>query len=483
MAINRRNFLKNTAGAGLVTSGLFQPWRPWALAAEQSQSDFDDYKALVYVMFNGGMDSFNLLVPYDDDEYKRYADIRSELKYSRDQLLELDQSETDRRFAVPLLTPELRDLFNDGDLAFLANVGPLTEHMDREKYLDETQKKPLNLESHSDQIAQWQSTDVLTPLPRQTVGWLGRVSDCFGATLDNGLSMNVSMSGFNLVQTGTDGTPALNPNPGDKENPFETLESWAKHDVKETANQDFEFGKFDNRYENLLQREYVKRFKHYNTDAATANRDFNSAFNPLSTSFSPEGSGDPSDFGWQMKRIVQFISAQWDFGGAQRQSFFVGYGGWDHHEDLHYNFKRGIKDVSFVLKAFRDALVEIDMLDNVVLCTASDFGRTLTSNGGGSDHGWGGNTMILGGPVNGKHVLGHYPEMDLEGKQISNPVRGNFIPTTSLEEYYAELALWFGLDEENLKDVLPNVDAFITTEGATKPKSIGLIETEAETES
>ena len=98
------------------------------------------------------MDSFNLLIPYDDNEYDRYADIRSDLKYSRNELLELDNTFTDRRYSVPSMAPEIRDLFDDGDLAFLANVGPLTQHMKREQYLDETLKKPLNLESHSDQI-------------------------------------------------------------------------------------------------------------------------------------------------------------------------------------------------------------------------------------------------------------------------------------------------------------------------------------------
>ena len=478
MAINRRNFLRNTAGAGLVTSGLFLPWRRLALAAEQSQSDFDDYKAMVYVMFNGGMDSFNLLVPYDDDEYKRYAKIRSDLKYERDELLVLDDSETDRRFSVPSMAPEIRDLFNDGDLAFLANVGPLTEHMDREKYLDETEKKPLNLESHSDQIAQWQSTNVLTPLSKQTVGWLGRVSDCFGSTLNNGLSMNVSVSGFNLVQTGESGTPVLNPTTGLGRDPFQTL-SEDYLDVKETANQDFEFGGFDGRYENLMQKEYVERFKHYNVDASEANLVYNRGYSAINTSFGPEGRDSETHFGSSMQRIVQFISAHWTFGGAKRQTFYVNFGGWDHHENLKGQFHDYMEDVSFVLKAFRDALVEIDMLDNVVLCTASDFGRTLTSNGGGSDHGWGGNAMILGGPVKGKRVLGQYPEMDLEGSQISNTERGNFIPTTSLEEYYAELSLWFGLDEENLKDVLPNADAFIP-DGATKPESIGIFEESSE---
>ena len=481
MAISRRNFIRNTAGAGVVTSGLFLPWRSLAIAAEKTQDDFEDYKALVFLLFSGGMDSFNLLIPFDDDEYDRYADIRSDLKYSRDALLELEGSETDRRFSVPSLAPELRDLFNDGDLAFLANVGPLKRHMNREQYLGENVLKPLNLESHSDQIAQWQSTDVLSPLPQQTVGWLGRLSDHFGSTLANGLSMNVSVSGLNLVQTGETGTQMLIPNlTGDEEgSAFSLLLEKNESATKKTANEDFEFGRFDNRYDNLLQDEYVKRFKRSIEDARMADRDFRS-WSAGFSNFTRE-SHDPL-FGLSMRRIAQMISGHQEFGDVRRQTFFVNYGGWDHHEKLHSEFKGRIEDVSFVLKAFRDALVQEDMFDKVVLFTASDFGRTLTSNGGGSDHGWGGNAMILGGPVNGKRVLGQYPEMDLEGKQISNTERGNFIPTASLEEYYAELALWFGLDEEDLNIVLPNVDAFIP-EGATKPESLGIIESETETES
>ena len=484
MAVNRRGFLSNAVGAGIVSTGIFIPWQPWLRAAAKTQSDFDDYKALVYVLFGGGMDSFNLLVPYDDNEYDRYADVRSDLKYSREELLELDSSETDRRFSVPSMAPELRELFNDGDLAFLANVGPLTRHMNREQYLDDTLLKPLNLESHSDQIAQWQSTDALRPLSKQTVGWLGRVSDCFGSTLDNGLSMNVSMSGFNLAQTGEEAIPILTPHTSGRD-PFEELIE-DHNDAKKTANEDFEFGRFDNSYDNLLQNEYLQRFKRSIEDTRKANRDFRSlGGGSVNTSFVPSDRSNPTPFGNSMKRTAEFINAHPDFGGggAHRQTFFVSYNAsWDHHEDLHTNFYRNMKDVSFVLKAFRDALVENDMLDNVVLFTASDFGRTLTSNGGGSDHGWGGNAMILGGPVNGKHVLGQYPEMDLEGDQVSNATRGNFIPTTSLEEYYAELALWFGLDEEDLNIVLPNVDSFIP-EDATKPESLGIIESETETES
>ncbi len=474
MAINRRGFLGHAAGAGLVASGLFVPWRSRVLAAEKTQNDFDDYKALVFLLFSGGMDSFNLLVPYGD-EYDQYASIRTDLGYSRDDLLALDDSETDRPFSVPTLAPEIRDLYNDQDLAFLANVGPLTQHMNREQYLDETLARPLNLESHSDQIAQCQTAQSLIPLSQQTVGWMGRVSDRFGSTLDNGLSINVSLSGFNLVQTGENAIPILTAN-NRGTNPFPELHTrWPLAlGAKENANEDFELGRFDNRYDNILRKEYLKRFKRSIEDSKKANRDVRSGLGGLDTLFTPANRNNPSSFGRRMKRIAEFISASANFGGgARRQTFFVNYGGWDHHEELHGNFQLRLGDVAFGLKAFRDALVEIDMLDNVVLFTASDFGRTLTSNGGGSDHGWGGNAMILGGEVKGKQVLGQYPEMNLTGDQISNTDRGNFIPTTSLEEYYAELALWFGLDEEDLGLALPNVESFIA-EGATKPESVGI---------
>ena len=481
MTLNRRVFLKSTAGAGIVTTGLLQPWRSMAMAAEKTQDDFDDYKALVFLLFSGGMDSFNLLVPFDDDEYSRYADIRSDLKFERSDLLELDGAETDRRFSVPSVASGVRDLFNEGDLSFLANVGPLSQHLDREQFLDETQARPLNLESHSDQAAQWQTTDSRIPLPQQTVGWMGRVSDRFGSTLNNGLGMNVSMTGFNLAQANSSGTPVLIPTMHEHQ-PFAVLDDDPLGlEVKARSNLEFELGRFDNRYDNLLQNEYLKRFKRSIEDSNTGSVDFLDGRISPNTSFTSDSLGKTTDFGPAMKRIVEIISAHSVFGGGtHRQTFFVEHGGWDHHRNLHDYFNWRVEEVSFVLKAFRDARVEIDMLDNVVLFTASEFGRTLASNGGGSDHGWGGNAMILGGNVNGGQVLGEYPEMDLEGDQVSNTDRGIFIPNTSLEEYYSELALWFGLDEEDLELAFPNVDSFIPDE-STKPEKIGIFETEVET--
>jgi uncharacterized protein (DUF1501 family) len=122
---------------------------------------------------------------------------------------------------------------------------------------------------------------------------------------------------------------------------------------------------------------------------------------------------------------------------------------------------------------FWQALVALGIENQVVLFTASDFGRTLTSNARGSDHAWGGNHFVLGGSVGGKKVYGQYPSLALNpdsGSEV-NPLdtgRGRLIPTTSCDEYFAELALWLGVPPSSLHLVLPNVGNFFTP-AATGP--------------
>ncbi|MCY3883586.1 MAG: DUF1501 domain-containing protein [Gammaproteobacteria bacterium] len=468
MNFNRRTFLQTSVGAGLLTAA--GPWWTSTLAAPKTQYDFEDYRALVCVLFAGGMDSFNLLIPYDNDEYDAYKDLRSDLAYLKndDQLLELSRYHTDRRFAVPWIAPELRDLFNAGELSFIANVGPLVKHMNREQFLDVSLDKPLNLESHSDQIAQWQSASSLLPLAQQNVGWLGKIADRFGNTLPNDLNMNWSLSGNNQAQTGTSTTPLVVMDPHNDRG-FEELweENW--YPQKASAHRDYERRINPEHYENLLQQAYISKLKAAMRDNERAVEDFTDGLEGLDTEF------DDHPWALSLKRIAQVISAHSTI-DARRQTFFVNMGGWDHHEDLHENFEQ-IQTVSRAFKSFRDALDEVDLLDNVVLFTTSDFGRTLTSNGGGSDHGWGGNAMVLGGPIRGERVLGTYPEMSLDNKpesQLSNTDRGNFIPTTSLEEYFSELAIWFGLDVEDLELILPNVQNFIP-EDSDRPEKVGIV--------
>jgi uncharacterized protein (DUF1501 family) len=117
--------------------------------------------------------------------------------------------------------------------------------------------------------------------------------------------------------------------------------------------------------------------------------------------------------------------------------------------------------VSRCLVSFYAALEEVGSQNQVTLFTASDFGRTLTSNGNGSDHAWGGNHFVLGGAVNGGLVYGAYPDLSLTGPSIVTS-RGITLPALAVDEYFAEMALWLGVPPGSLNSVLPRIGNFYT---------------------
>jgi uncharacterized protein (DUF1501 family) len=167
-----------------------------------------------------------------------------------------------------------------------------------------------------------------------------------------------------------------------------------------------------------------------------------------------------------LAQIARIISVS-DQLNAPKQTFFITFGGWDHHDDVIPQQEAMLPVVSQGLAEFHSALTELGVLDRVTTFTISDFGRTLTSNGKGSDHGWGGNSLVMGGAVNGGDVYGAYPEID-----PGNPLdvgRGRFIPTTSIDALYAELAMWYGVGAGDLDFVLPNIGRFYDTGSGTAP--------------
>ena len=177
-------------------------------------------------------------------------------------------------------------------------------------------------------------------------------------------------------------------------------------------------------------------------------------------------------FSQALKQIARVIGAR-DALGASRQTYFVNVGGWDHHDEVLDNQAAMLPMISKGLAEFRDALVELGVFDDVTTFTTSDFGRTLTSNGRGSDHGWGGHHIVMGGAVNGGTIYGRYPELSM-----SSPLdvgRGVYAPTTSIDEYFAELATWFGVAASDLDRVLPNVRSFYTPGSPDLP--IGFLST------
>lgn len=449
MAINRRSFLTHSCAAGATWATAASSVLSLGAMRNASAQMAGDYRAMVCILLAGGNDSYNMLVPSDTAQHGAYSAIRSDLALPRETLLPLAlPNQGARTFGLHPGMSRLANLVNSGDAALVANVGTLLEPFDRQAVEEGSAALPVGLFSHADQIAQWQTA---TPDQRSSIGWGGRMGDLMqSANLSNGISMNISLSGTNVFQSGDQITEFSINSAGDG---AISLNGY---------NEDTDFGRFRTpaldsllavSREHPFRREYASRLRTAvdgNTAFIGAMQDapvLNTAFsaNPLSQSLR------------QIARVVGIRDAL----GASRQTFFVTVGGWDHHDEVLNNQANMLPMVSDALGEFRDALMELGVFDNVTTFTISDFGRTLTSNGRGSDHGWGGHHIVMGGGVNGGQLFGDYPVL-AQGASL-DVGRGIYAPTLSTDEYFADLALWFGVAEADLAGVLPNVRRFVPT--------------------
>lgn len=446
--LSRRQFLKQS-GLSAAAAGSLQLGAMASASAQQN----DDYKALVCILLAGGADSFNMLVPTDNTHYRQYQTTRTDLALPQSSLLALNNAQNNGRTLAlhPVLTG-LQSLYNQGKLACLSNVGPLVEPTSTQALQNGTAKLPLGLYSHSDQISQWQTA---VPDARSSTGWGGRMADILGSGNSNQrISMSISTSGANEFQAGR-ASDFYSIVPGD--NPTPVLQAYADDELGLRNAIDRIYANAG--YNNVFRRSYTKLFN----DAMSANAEFAGALRsgtPLSTSFAQD------EFSAQMAVVAKTIAAN-QLLGMRRQTFFVTYGGWDHHDETLPAMQRMLKPLNDGLSAFQSAMQELGMENAVTTFTVSDFARTLSSNGRGSDHGWGGNAMIMGGAVSGGRVYGTYPSLAL-----NNPLdtgRGVLMPTTSLDEYFAELALWFGVTPGVLSDILPNVSRFYSPGATSAP--------------
>jgi len=159
--------------------------------------------------------------------------------------------------------------------------------------------------------------------------------------------------------------------------------------------------------------------------------------------------------------------------GMKRQIFFCQVGGYDLHTgqtDYTTNNPNNVligahanllAELSQSMLAFQRAMEQLSLSNNVTSFTASDFGRTFPTNGTGSDHGWGSHHLILGGAVNGQRTYGTFPALVVNGPNDTGT--GRWIPTTAIDQYFATLATWFGVDSGNLSTVFPNIGRFPTS--------------------
>ena len=454
LKLSRRQFIQQSGRAGISAATLVGAAQLGAITKASAQSN--DYKALVCVLLAGGADSFNMLVPTDNTYYQEYQSTRTDLALPQNQLLSLNSSDNNGRTLGlhPALTG-MQSLYNSGKLAFLSNVGTLVEPTSTAALSSGTAKLPLGLYSHSDQISQWQTA---VPDSRSATGWGGRIADILSDQNSNQrISMSISTSGANEFQAGritdfysvgtADMPTAQLVGYGNQSEEFDPLRTQAIDQI------------FANSYDNVFRRAYRNLF----SNSLSSNAEFSAALG-AANSFTTQFAAD--EFSSQMQMVAKTIAARQTL-GMQRQTFFVTLGGWDHHDELTSSLQVLLTMLDAGLSSFQSAIDEMGLGQQVTTFTTSDFARTLSSNGRGSDHGWGGNAMIMGGAVNGGTIYGSYPSLAL-----NNPLdtgRGVLMPTTSLDEYFAELALWFGVAPGVLADVLPNISRFYDPSGSGKP--------------
>ena len=446
---NRRAFLGTASCAALGSttflSTLFNLRMMNAASAPQYLTPNNDYKALVCVLLAGGNDSFNMLVPSGDSEYQEYAATRSNLALAQNALLSLNPTTYDRQsLGLHPSMPEVKQLFDDQKLAFVTNVGTLIEPVTKANFLNESTRLPLGLFSHADQIAHWQTS---VPQEREAIGWGGRLADMLQSMNDNQkISMNISLSGKNVFQAGNE---TIEYTIAPVENGSVGIHGFGGNSLIDQIK--------TNAVNSLIDYEYQDIFKKTYSEVIRSSQDNHEIFSGAIGKVQLDTDFRNDRFSQSLKMIARVIGANSDL-GFTRQTFFVTFGGWDHHDEVLDNQERMLAVVSKGLASFNASLEELGLSNQVTTFTISDFGRTLTSNGNGTDHAWGGNTMVMGGGVKGGDIYGTYPSLAL--KTDLDVGNGVLIPTTSTDSYFAELARWFGVGNNDLPLILPNVGNF-----------------------
>lgn len=459
MSFSRRNFLRTGTALALggATGFANDLMRFNAFAADTS-----GYRALVCVFLFGGMDGHDSVIPYDTTNYNRFADVRRELfnRYdsneggssrARDRLLPLNLTNASqfggRQFAMPEELGPIHELINRGDGAIVSNVGPLVVPMNREEFRNRTAPRPPRLFSHNDQQSVWMSSQP----EGARFGWGGRIADMIQASGGNSDATftAVSASGNTVFlqgemvgqyQVGSRGPAEIIGLSDDDLAGSATVSSLYEDNLTGV-------GQSDN---SLLRRD----FNTIMARSIDANRSLRQSFetgSPFATAF-PQGR-----LSSQLQVVARIIALRGQL-GVNRQVFFVGMGGYDTHSNQHQSIPRRHTELALGMRAFYDAMEEIGAAQDVTSFTASDFGRTLTINRDGTDHGWGGHHFVIGGGVNGARIVGDFPEPETGHSQDTN--NGRLIPTTSVDQFAATLGGWFGLNDSEQADALPGLSNF-----------------------
>jgi len=436
--MNRRQWVQKIGGAALL-AGL---GKMTALA----QTGFPDYKALVCVFLSGGNDGHNTIIPLTQSEFNSYQAARGSLALPDNNGALLPISTPDGTpFGLNPGLSAIHPLWAQGRMGFVANTGVLVQPVNRTQFLANAVPVPTNLFSHSDQIQQMQSG---IPSSSGGTGWGARAADAI--QFGNGTSTfptAVSIAGPSLFCSGNV-VQSASLLPGFNLD-VSGMSMWpqAAADARKAGLQQ------------ILQLDsglgLVQAANKVRKDALDLNLLLSGNSATLGTTF------PGTNIGNQLQQVAKIIKLRGST-GMSRQVFFCSLGGFDTHGTQSWQHWELLRQLSEALAAFYNSTIEMGIADKITSFTLSDFGRSLQPSGSGSDHGWGNHHFFLGGAVQGGRVYGAFPSMALGGPDDSGN-RGAHIPTTSLDQYGATLASWFGVPAQQLSAVFPNLNKFQTS--------------------
>ena len=502
MKLNRRGFLKIMYSSTVATA-LYPLIGSQKLYASSSQ-DFSDYKALVYVYLHGGNDSFNMIVPTDSTGYDNYKKVRSSLAIKNNDLssyLKIDETtgKLNLRSGNPYakenisvlsgnnndaylkglyhisgtdigingVMPEVAYLIKSNKMAVLSNIGTLVEPVTKTEIENGNVKLPSYLFSHNTQ-SRVQETGQADN--KSIEGWIGRLFDEWSNINGSDLfGKNISFAGYSHALVGKNVEPlAMSTNPTG-------FDSRTKTDMREELYDTTDINPFLSLYNKRISNSFE-----FSSDIATIwdNSHTYSSLDPYGNELFTIPSKDDLQMynhpSGSLVKQLESVSKMIDYGknnGVKRQVFFVKLGGFDTHSGQLDNHPKQLRELSMSLGKFQTAMEELGVSDNVTTFTLSDFGRTATSNGNGTDHAWAGHNLVMGGAVKGG-IYGEMPDLTPGGDQDYGK-NGRIIPSISVDQQLSTLTKWFGVDDSLIEKLFPNISNFDNTKYA---RDIGFME-------
>jgi uncharacterized protein (DUF1501 family) len=460
---NRRTFLKASAAGFLgATGALAGLGQRGAFAANTG-----GYKALVGIFLKGGADMFDAVLPRDADSYSALLDLRGGVvngygdgSRARENLLSLSPSGPNpfggRQFG---LTPELspiKSMFDEGEAAIVGSVGPLLTPTTRTGMDNGTDALPKRLFSHNDQQSTWMAMDT----EGTSRGWGGAFMD------EMILHGGVGNPDFSLITAGSGDIFLAAEQARQFKAPADPSNLGIDMSVKTYLTQGSHGQAARDRMEQFLRNATQGASNPFARDVVAGQARGIQNMQDYRDAFGATG-GVPTPFpnsrlGGQLKAIANAINIRGSIGNS-RQLFYADTGGFDTHNVQPASMARLLGDLAQSVAAFREALIAMGVWDSVTVFTMSDFGRTLTDNGDGTDHGWGSHHFVMGGAVQGGRIYGDLPELDPDSERFTRS-RARLIPSVSVDQYAATLGRWFGLQTDEINRVLPNLNRFATSD-------------------